>query len=108
VHSPTIILLLFTELADIVAVRENMLGIKARVEGVRPQAQSVQIAEVIFWTAIFLSFLSAAGGFVIRRDWLRPLICVSATGLITTGVVLIKPPVWVDGLAMVVVWTGLW
>lgn len=106
--SPTIVPLLFTDLADFIAVRENLLGIKARAEGVPRVSQSVQMAEIGMWTVTFFSFLAAAGGLVIRRDWLPPMLAVSATGLLTVGLVLSQPPIWVDGLAMLGAWGALW
>jgi hypothetical protein len=55
-----------------------------------------------------VGFLVAEAGLVVRRDWLRPLLAVSATGLITIGLVLVKPPLWVDGLVTLGVYVGLW
>jgi Flp pilus assembly protein TadB len=60
------------------------------------------------WLVAFLGFLVAEAGLVIRRDWLRPGLSVSATGLIAIGLVLLKPPLWVDGLVMIGVCVGLW
>ncbi len=105
--SPTIGPLLFTDLADIVAVRQNMLGIKSRAEGVNPEAEVFLKAEIALWVAAFLAFGAAIVGFIVRKDWLRPIIAVAVTGLITVGLVLIKPPVWVDGLFALAVWLGL-
>ena len=45
---------------------------------------------------------------VVRRDWLRPLVAVLATGLLMIGLVLLKPLVWVDGLVTLGVLVGLW
>lgn len=58
--------------------------------------------------ATFLGFLVAEAWLVVRRDWLRPLLVVSATGLITVGLVLEKPLLWVDGLTTIGVCVGLW
>jgi len=52
--------------------------------------------------------LVAETGLVVRRDWVRSELSVSATGLITIGLVLVKPPLWVDGLATVGVLAGVW
>jgi hypothetical protein len=106
--SPYVIPQLFSDLADLVAVRQNMLGIKARAEGGGPPAPVVVYTELALWVATFLGFLVAEAGLVVRRDWLRPLLAVSATGLITVGLVLVKPPVWVDGLATLGSLVGLW
>ena len=107
--SPSVLIpQLFSDGADVIAVRQNMLGIKARAEGVAPEAPAIMYTELALWLAAFLSFLVAEAGLVVRRDWLRPLLAVSATGLITVGLVLIKPPIWVDGLTMIGVCVGLW
>ena len=60
------------------------------------------------WAATFLGFFVAEAGLVVQRNWLRPLLVVSATGLITVGLVLEKLPLWVDGLATIGVCVGLW
>jgi hypothetical protein len=64
--------------------------------------------ELALWVVAFLAFLVAEAGLVVRRDWLRPLLAVSATGLITVGLLLVKPPLWVDGLITLGAWAGLW
>ena len=91
-----------------IAVRQNMLGIQARAEGVAPEAPAIMYTELALWLAVFLGFLVAEAGLVMRRDWLRPGLIVSATGLITVGLVLVKPPLWVDGLVTLGVLAGLW
>jgi hypothetical protein len=106
--SPYIVPQLFSDGADLIAVRQNMLGIKARAEGAGPPAPAIVNTELALWVAAFLGFLVAEAGLVVRRDWLRPLLAVSATGLITIGLVLLKPPVWVDGLVTIGVFVGLW
>ena len=106
--SPYIVILLFTDAADFFAVRQNMLGIKARAEGVAPIPQAILNTEAVLWTVLFLAFLIAEIGLVVRRDWLRPLLAVSATGLLMVGLLLVKPPLWVDGLVTLGVWVGLW
>ena len=73
-----------------------------------PEAPAVTYTELALWVATFLGFLVAEAGLVARRDWLRPLLVVSATGLITVGLVLVKPPLWVDGLAAIGVCVGSW
>jgi hypothetical protein len=107
--SPSVLLpQLFSDGADMIAVRQNMLGIKARAEGVAPEAPAIMYTELALWLAAFLGFLVAEAGLVVRRDWVRPGLAVSATGLITVGLVLVKPPLWVDGLAMIGVCVALW
>ncbi len=106
--SPWVVPQLFSDLADLIAVRQNMLGIKERAEGVALEASAVTYTELSLWIAVFLGFLVAEAGLVVRRDWLRPLLAVSAIGMITIGLVLLKPPLWVDGLGTLGVFVGLW
>jgi hypothetical protein len=106
--SPYIVVQLFTDGVDFVAVRQNMLGIKARAEGIAPISQAILNTEAALWAVMFLGLLVAEARLVVRRDWLRPLLAVSATGLITVGLVLVKLPVWVDGLVTLSSLAGLW
>ncbi len=106
--SPYIVPQLFTDGVDLLAIRQNMLGIKARAERAGPPAPAVVYTELALWVVAFLGFLIAEAGLVVRRDWLRPLLAVSATGLITVGLLLVKPPVWVDGLVTLGSLVGLW
>ena len=106
--SPYIVPQLFSDGTDLIAVRQNLLGIKARAEGATPEAPALVNTELALWVVAFLAFLVAEAGLVVRRDWLRPLLAVSATGLITVGLVLIKLPVWVDGLVTLASLAGLW
>jgi hypothetical protein len=107
--SPSIVIpQLFSDLADLIAIRQNMLGIKERAEGVTLEAPAVTYTELALWVATFLGFLVAEVGLVVRRDWLRPLLAVTETGLITIGLVLLKPPLLVDGLITLGIILGLW
>jgi hypothetical protein len=107
--SPSILIpQLFADGTDLLAIRQNLLGIKERAEGRDLEAQAVIYTELVLWVGMFLSFVVAEAGLVIRRDWLRPLLAVSTTGLITVGLLLIKPPIWVDALITLGVWVGLW
>jgi hypothetical protein len=99
---------LFADGTDLLAIRQNLLGIKERAEGVGLEAQTVIYTELTLWVVTFLSFVVAEAGLIIRRDWLRPLLAVSTTGLITVGLLLIRPPIWVDGLISLGSLTGLW
>lgn len=107
--SPSVLIpQLFADAVDVIAIRQNMLGIQARAEGAGPPAPMVVYTELALWLAAFLGFLVAETGLVVRRDWVRPLLAVWATGLVTIGLLLVKPPLWVDGLATVGVLAGMW
>ncbi len=107
--SPSVLIpQLFADAVDVIAIRQNMLGIQARAEGAPLEAPAVTYTELALWMAAFLGFLVAETGLVVRRNWVRSLLAVTATGLITIGLVLVKPPLWVDGLSTVGVLAGLW
>ena len=106
--TPYIVPQLFSDGADLIAIRQNMLGIKTRAEGAGPPAPALVYTELALWVVAFLEFLVAEAGLVVRRDWLRPGLAVSATGLLTVGLLLIKPPLWMDGLVTLGVCAGLW
>jgi hypothetical protein len=107
--SPSIVIpQLFSDGVDMIAIRQNLLGIKARAEGVALEAPVVTYTELALWVATFLGFLMAEAGLVVRRDWLRPGLSVSATGLMAVGLMLVKPPIWIDGLVTLGVLAGLW
>lgn len=99
---------LFTDATDVIAVRENMLGIKERVEGRPPVAPEMAYVELGLWFVAFLGFLGAEVGIVAGRDWRWLLPAALGAALITIAVVMIKPPIWVDGLAAIGVWAGVW
>jgi len=99
---------LFADLADVIAVRENLLGIKRRAEGAPLAAPAVLYLELALWLVAFAEFLVAEAGLIVRRDWTRPLLAVPASALITIGLVLWRPPVWLDGLTTVAACIGLW
>ncbi len=44
----------------------------------------------------------------IQRNGMRPLLAASATALTTIGLVPMRPPIWVDGMATFGVFMGLW
>ncbi len=67
---------LFADAVDVIAIRQNILGIQARAEGAGPPAPTVVYTELALWLAAFLGFLVAETGLVVRRDWVRPLLAV--------------------------------
>jgi len=97
---PTILAQLLTELVDYVAVSENMLGIKERVEGRVTPAYRLYL-QAGLWLVVFVVYLIANVGIVIWRDWRRALLVAVAAALGTIVLVLTRPPLWVDALAAV-------
>jgi hypothetical protein len=77
----SIILALFTEFADHVAVPRVLLGVKDRVEGRAPRSLAAQIAEIAVWLLVFFELLASIF-FVFRwRRWWLGWILALASGL---------------------------
>lgn len=106
--SSYIVAQLFADLTDVIAVRENLQGIKRRAEGTPLGNPAMLYLELALWLSAFLGFLVAEVVLVVRRDWVLPLLAVPATALVTIGLVLARPPIWIDGLATAAVFVGLW
>ncbi len=100
--------MLTTVLLDFVAVRENMLGIKARAEGMSPPSRTDQNIEIGLWAGMLLAFLAAEVALVVRRDWLKSPLVATAVGVTMVGLVLVKPPTWIDGLVLLMICVALW
>jgi hypothetical protein len=106
--SPWVAAQLFTDLADFVAVRQNMLGIKAQAQGVPPEAPQIIYAELALWLGAFLSFLAAEITLIFSKVFLKPLLVAAAIGLLTVWLVLVKPTLWICALVTLLAWTLLW
>ena len=91
--SPWILTQLFTDLADFVAVRQNLRGIKAG--GRRPQSQRTVYAELLLSMACFVVFVAAEIVLLARKGLLQPLLAAAGTGLMTAWLVLVQPPLWI-------------
>ncbi len=99
---------LATDLGDFVVVRNILLGIRERAEGRPIGSLAAGTAAVGLWLLAFAAFLASLVAVVVRRDWLRPLLAVMGTCATTLLLVFSMPPVWVDALAVVAVYGGLW
>lgn len=84
------------------------MGAVARAEGGRLPDPVVMCTELALWFTAFLCFVVAEVGLVTRRDGVRPLMAVAVTGFITIGLILLQPPPWADGLAVVGMFVGSW
>jgi hypothetical protein len=100
--SPFIVLQLFTDATDFIAVRQNLLGIKARAEGKEPESAIRSHGALGLWLLSFVLFLAAEIGLVVHGDAWGALLAAMATGLITVFLVLGNLPIWVDLLGMLV------
>jgi hypothetical protein len=66
----------------LVAVRQNLPGIKARAEGRRPQPERTVYAELLMWVACSV-FLAVAIILLGGEGLLQPLLAAGRTGLMT-------------------------
>jgi hypothetical protein len=103
-NSPIIVTQIFTDLADFVAVRQNLLGIKARAEGVPAEAPQIMYAELALWLGATLCFLTAEIFLVFRKELRKLLPAAAAIGLTTIWLVLAKPPLWICALGTLLTW----
>lgn len=89
--------ILILEIPDTVMMQKALHSVKQRAEG-RPESAYTTMYEIALWSAALLMGLIAAGLFVYRQDWRKPL----ATGVAAVGVLLVItflfPPLWLRGL----------
>jgi hypothetical protein len=99
---------LLSDAIDLIAVRDNMLGIKERAEGRLPANPEMAYVELALWLVAFLGYVVVNVGVVFWRDWRRAALVAVGAALVTIAVVLVRPPIGVDGLAAVAIWIGAW
>ncbi len=98
----------FTDLADFIAVRQNLRGIKARAEGRAPESTKHVYAELLLWVVCFMAFVAAEIAVLLKKSLGRPLAAAAATGLLTTWLVLVQPPFWLTAIGTIVAWMLVW
>jgi hypothetical protein len=96
-----ILLDLFTEFGDHVAVPRMLLGIRGRVEGHGIQSLAVQAVEITVWIAFLLEFVVAIVLVFVRRQWWRTwtTALLAASGLLFA--LYAREPVWTGALLQV-------
>jgi hypothetical protein len=96
-----ILLDLFTEFGDHVAVPRMLLGIRDRVEGHPVQPLAVESMEITVWMAALLEFLVAIALIPVRREWWRDWI----TALLASSALLFalyaREPLWAGALLQI-------
>jgi hypothetical protein len=105
--SPFVVAQLATDLGDFVFVRNILLGIKERAEGRPIGSLAAGTPAVVSWFLVFVAFLGSLVALVVRRDWLRPLVAVAWTYILTLLLVFKMPPLWLDAVAVVGTVAGL-
>jgi hypothetical protein len=92
----------FTDLADFIAVRQALVGIKARAEGTYRRS-SAMYWELFAWMGMFAGFLVALVTLVLRREWLGPFLLAVLIGSNTVVCVLLRPRFVADIVGILVV-----
>jgi hypothetical protein len=92
---------LFTEFADHVAVPKMLLGIRDRVEGRRIQPLAVQAAEITVWIAAFLEFVVAVVLILVRRPWWRAWTTAVFAASALLFVLYAREPIWTGAVLQV-------
>ncbi len=96
-----ILLDLFTEFADHVAVPKMLLGIRDRVENRRIEPLEVQAAEITIWMSAFLEFAIAVVLILVRRQWWRAWITAPLAASALLFVLYAREPIWTGALLQV-------
>ena len=104
-HPGLLLLDLFTELGDHVAVPRVLLGIKARVEGSRPPSLIEEAVEITVWLLLLVESAAAVVLVFFRRQWGRSWMLAFASGLSLFLVLYARPPVWI-GVAIALALIG--
>ena len=85
-----------------------MQGIMLRAEGGSEPAW-MEAAEIALWLAALCCGLAAAGLFVFRRAWLRPLLVAAAAVMCLFILTFVQPPLWTRAiLDTLLVWSVWW
>jgi len=93
---------LFTDLADFIAVRQALEGVKARAEG-SYHATNLIYLELFSWLLMFLGFLFALLTLISRREWVGPFLLAVLIGSNTVVCVLVRPRLFADIIGVLVV-----
>lgn len=96
-----ILLDLFTEFGDHVAVPRMLLGVRDRVEGRRIQPLAVQAMEIAVWIASLLEFVVAIVLILVRRQWWRAWIAALLAASALLFVLYARQPIWTGALLQV-------
>jgi hypothetical protein len=93
---------LLTDLADFVAVRQALEGVKARAEG-SYRATNLLYLELFSWMLMFFGFLFALITLISRREWVGPFLLAVLIGSNTVVCVLVRPRLFADIIGVLVV-----
>ena len=97
---------LFTEFTDHVAVPKVLLGIKDRVEGRRTEPLAAEAAEIAVWVAAFLEFAAALILVLVGRRWRRAWMVALLAGFSLQFVLYARAPSWIGAVLDVSILVG--
>jgi len=100
--SKMIVSQLFTDLADFIAVRQALEGVKARAQG-SYRATNLIYLELFSWLLMFFGFLFALITLISRREWVGPFLLAVLIGSNTVVCVLVRPRLFADIIGVLVV-----
>jgi hypothetical protein len=89
---------IFTEFADPVAVPKILLGIKGRVEGRPTQSLAVEAMEIMVWLLGLAEFATAALLIFRWRQWWRAWFLGLAAGLLLLFALYAHAPMWIGAV----------
>ncbi len=98
-----LILDLFTEFADPVAVPEILQGVRDRVEGRTPQPLAAQAVEMALWFLAMAECAVAVGFVLCWRRWGRAWLLALGSGLVLRFALYAHAPVWMSA-ALTLLW----
>lgn len=89
---------LFTEFADHVAVPRILVGIKGRVEGSPPQPLAEEAAEIIVWFLALAEFVVAAALVFCWRPWWHAWFLALGSGSLLLFALYAHAPIWIGAV----------
>jgi hypothetical protein len=101
-HSKLIFGQLLADLADFIAVRQALEGVKARAEGFYRPSRALYL-ELFAWMAMFFGFIVSLIALIARREWVGPFLLAVLIGSNLVVCVLVRPPLFTDVIGVLVV-----
>lgn len=92
---PWILLDLFTEFGDHVAVPRMLLGIKDRVEGRPSEPLAIQGVEITEWIVALVAFVAAVVLIALRRRWWPAWLAGLMAALVLLFALYARQPIWI-------------
>lgn len=101
-HSKLIFGQLLTDLADFIAVRQALEGVKARAEGFYRPSRALYL-ELFAWIVMFFGFIASLAALIARSEWVGPFLLAVLIGSNLVVCVLLRPRLFADVIGVLVV-----